>query len=73
MLKTDVFELVQQFYHATEIGNVDTAVSACTDQPLQIKKTIVSDKVNYRGTQSQTCAVDEMSTKSGEMISGRRR
>jgi len=33
MLKTAVFELVQQFYHATEIGNVSSAVSACADQP----------------------------------------
>jgi len=24
---------MQQFYHATEIGNVATAVSACVDQP----------------------------------------
>jgi len=27
------FELVQQFYHATEIGNVAIAVSTCVDQP----------------------------------------
>jgi len=27
------FELVQQFYHATESGNVANAVSACADQP----------------------------------------
>jgi len=27
-----VSELVQQFYHATEIANVAIAVSACTDQ-----------------------------------------
>jgi len=33
MLKTYVFELVQQFYHATEIANVATIVSACADQP----------------------------------------
>jgi len=33
MLSTSVFELVQQFYHATEIGDVATAVSACADQP----------------------------------------
>jgi len=33
MLTTPVFELVQQFYHATEIGNVANAVSACPDQP----------------------------------------
>jgi len=33
MLKTAVFELVQQFYHATEIGNVVNAVSACAYQP----------------------------------------
>jgi len=32
MLTTGVFELVQQF-HATEIGNVANAVSACADQP----------------------------------------
>jgi len=63
---------VQQFYHATEIGNVANAVSACADQPLQIK-TIVSDKVNYRGTQSKTCVVGERSAKSGEMVSGCRR
>jgi len=37
MLKTAVFELVQQFYHATEIGNVVNAVSACADQPQQTK------------------------------------
>jgi len=30
MLKPAVFELVQQFYHATEIGN---AVRTCADQP----------------------------------------
>ena len=29
MLETALFELVQQFYHATEIDNV----SACADQP----------------------------------------
>jgi len=33
MLKTGVFELVQQIYPATEIGNVANAVSACADQP----------------------------------------
>ena len=32
MLTTGVFELVQQFCHATEIGNVANAVSACADQ-----------------------------------------
>jgi len=31
------FEFVQQFYHATEIGNVANAVSACADQPQQTK------------------------------------
>jgi len=30
-------------------------------------KTIVLDEVNYRGTQSSTCVVDERSTKSDEM------
>ena len=33
MLKKAVFELVQQFYHATGIANVANAVSACADQP----------------------------------------
>jgi len=32
MLKKAVFELVQQLYHPTEIGNVSSAVSACADQ-----------------------------------------
>jgi len=30
---TAVFELVQQFYHATEIGSVAKAVSTCANQP----------------------------------------
>jgi len=38
VLTTAVFKLVQQFYHATEIGNVANAVSACADQPYQKKK-----------------------------------
>ena len=33
MLEKTLFELVQQFYHATEIANVAIAVSACADQP----------------------------------------
>jgi len=33
MLTAAVFELVQQFYHATEISNEANAVSACADQP----------------------------------------
>jgi len=33
MIKKALFELVQQFYHATEIANVTVAVSACADQP----------------------------------------
>jgi len=33
MLKTACFERAQQFYQATEIGNVVNAVSACADQP----------------------------------------
>jgi len=32
MLTSAAFELVQQFYHATEIGNAANAVSACADQ-----------------------------------------
>ena len=37
MLTTAVFELVQQFYHATEIDDVVNAVSACADWPKQTK------------------------------------
>jgi len=37
VLTKAVFELVQQFYHATEIGTVATAISACVDQPQQTK------------------------------------
>jgi len=32
MLTTAVFEVVQQFYHATETGQVASVVSACADQ-----------------------------------------
>jgi len=32
MFKKALFELVQQFYHTTEIGNVTTAVSTSVDQ-----------------------------------------
>jgi len=46
---------MQQFYHATEIGNVANAVSARADQPWSSNekiKTIVLEKVTYRGKQS---------------------
>jgi len=33
MLTTAVFEFVQQFYYAAEIGNVANGVSDCADQP----------------------------------------
>jgi len=33
MLKKSPFELVQHFYHTTDIGNVASAVSPCADQP----------------------------------------
>jgi len=33
LLTTAVFELVQQFYHATEFGNLANAVSTCAAQP----------------------------------------
>ena len=33
VLTTAVFELVQQFYHAAEFGNVANAVRACAGQP----------------------------------------
>jgi len=38
MLTTAVYELVQQFYHAAEIGNVAHVVSACAEQPQQAKQ-----------------------------------
>jgi len=31
MLTSAIFELMQQFCHATKIGNVAKAVSTCTD------------------------------------------
>jgi len=70
MSKTAVFELMQQFYRAT---NRNWWCSQCGQRlrwsALTYKiKTIVSDKVNYRGTQSKTCLVDERSAKSGEMV-----
>jgi len=37
ILTVAVFELVQQFHHATEIDIVANAVSTCADQPQQIK------------------------------------
>jgi len=37
ILTTAVFELVQQFCHATENGNEANAVNACADQPQQTK------------------------------------
>jgi len=36
-LTTAVIELVQQFYHATEIADIANAFSACADQPYQTK------------------------------------
>jgi len=33
MFKKAVFELVQQFYHTTDIGNAAIAISVCADQP----------------------------------------
>jgi len=37
LLTTAVYELMQQFYHATETGNVPNAVSTCAAQPYQTK------------------------------------
>jgi len=37
MLTTAVFELMQQFYHTTEFGNIANTVSACADQTQQTK------------------------------------
>jgi len=34
---TTVFELIQQFYHATEFGNIANTVNACADQTQQTK------------------------------------
>ena len=68
MLATDVFELVQQFYHATEIGRPN-AVNCGQRLPWSALadkiNAIVLDKPNYRGTQSSICVVDERSAKSG--------
>jgi len=36
-------------------------------------KTMVSDKVNCRGTRPETCVVEERSAKCGGMVSGWRR
>jgi len=38
ILTITIFELVQQFYYAIEIGNVANAVSTCADQPQQTKE-----------------------------------
>ena len=37
LLTTAVFELAQQFYHATETGNVANEVSVCADQQQPTK------------------------------------
>jgi len=58
MLQIAVFELVQQFYHATDIGNVANAINALRSALALIShiadniKTFVSVKVNYRRTHS---------------------
>ena len=52
MLITAVFELVQQFYLATEIGIATNATSASATQHSRQNKKIVPGKVNYRRTQS---------------------
>jgi len=38
MLTTAVFELVQQFYHAAEFGNLANAVSTCAAQTSKQNK-----------------------------------
>jgi len=70
-LTTAVFELVQQFYHATEIGNAATAVSA--DQPQQTKQRQLFPIKFIAEHNFKTCVVDERYAKSGEMVSGCRR
>jgi len=73
-VKNCFFELVQQFYHATESGLRSQYSQRLSWSTVADKiKTIVSGKANYRGTQSWTCVVDERSARSGEMVSGCRR
>jgi len=52
MLTTAVFELVQQFYHATEWQGSQSGQHSRCLAIADKTKTIVSDKLNYRGTQS---------------------
>jgi len=63
------------FYHATEIGNAASQYGERLRWSVLADKIkgIVSEKVNYRGTQSKICVVNERSAKSGEMVSGSRR
>jgi len=43
---------LQEFYYATEIGNVANAFSTCAAQPQQTKqRRLFPMKPNYRGTQ----------------------
>ena len=62
------FDLVQLFYHATEIGNVANGVNACAEQSI-----IVWDIVNYRGTQILKMRSGRRSAKSGGMVPGCKR
>jgi len=59
--------------YCTEIGNVANAVSTCAAQPQQTKQRQLFPIKWTIAEQSQTCLVDEMSAKSGEMVSGCRR
>jgi len=53
ILATAVFELLQQFYNATEIGNNSQCGQHLHSSAIAGNtKTIVSDEVHYRGAQS---------------------
>jgi len=52
MLTSAVFELVQQFYHATETGNVATGSAHALISNSRQNKDNCFDKVTYREKQS---------------------
>ena len=70
MLNTAVFELVQQFYHATEIGSVVDAVSTCPAQSYsrQNKDNCFGLSELSRNTTLNMCS-ERKYAKSGEMVS----
>jgi len=61
---------MQQFYHAAEIGNVANAVSTSAAQPKQTKqRKLFPIKWTIAEHNLKTWIVDEISAKSGEMVS----